>query len=167
MSNTIYEFSAEQYSTEKGENISVPLKDFENKVLLIVNTASACGFTPQYQGLQNLYEKHQAQGLEVLAFPCNQFKQQEQGSDSEIKEFCDLKFNIKFPLFNKVEVNGDNSHPLYQFLKTQAPGVLGSKSIKWNFTKFLINKQGKVIKRYAPTTKPEAIESDIEKLLNN
>jgi len=158
---TIYPFSA---LNNKNENIE--LKDYQGKVLLIVNTASACGFTPQYEGLQLLYAEHQAQGLEVLAFPCNQFKQQEKGNNEEIQEFCDLRFNIKFPLFDKVDVNGDNAHPLFTFLKYQAPGILGSKSIKWNFTKFLINKQGLVVKRYAPTTKPENIKADIEKLLN-
>ncbi len=160
MNNTIYQFEA---ITNRGDTVS--LANYQNKVMLIVNTASACGFTPQYEGLQKLYTKHQEQGLEILAFPCNQFKQQEKGTDDEIKSFCDLQFNIKFPLFSKVDVNGDNSHPLYQFLKTQAPGVLGSKAIKWNFTKFLINRQGEVVKRYAPTTKPAAIEADIEKLL--
>ena len=160
MNNTIYQFEA---ITNRGDTVS--LANYQNKVMLIVNTASACGFTPQYEGLQKLYTKHQEQGLEILAFPCNQFKQQEKGTDEEIKSFCDLQFNIKFPLFSKVDVNGDNSHPLYQFLKIQAPGVLGSKAIKWNFTKFLINRQGEVVKRYAPTTKPAAIEADIEKLL--
>jgi len=160
MTNNIYQFSAKDTLGE-----TVELTRYKNKVVLVVNTASDCGFTPQYKGLQNLYQKHQAQGLEVLAFPCNQFKQQENGSDAEIKQFCDLRFNIKFPLFSKIDVNGDNTHPLYDFLKTQAPGILGSKGIKWNFTKFLINKEGEVVKRYAPTTKPEAIEADIEKLL--
>ena len=160
MNNDIYQFSAKDSAGE-----SIELANYKDKVMLIVNTASDCGFTPQYKGLQDLYQKHQPQGLEVLAFPCNQFKQQEKGSDAEIKEFCDLRFNIKFPLFSKIEVNGDNTHPLFDFLKSQATGLLGSKSIKWNFTKFLVNKEGKVIKRYAPTTTPEAIESDIKKLL--
>lgn len=160
MSNNIYQFSAKNNIGE-----SVELASYEGKVMLIVNTASDCGFTPQYQGLQNLYQQHQTQGLEILAFPCNQFKQQENGSDEEIKQFCDLRFNIKFPLFSKVDVNGDNAHPLFTYLKTQAPGILGSKGIKWNFTKFLINREGMVIKRYAPSTKPEAIEADINKLL--
>lgn len=160
MTTNIYQFSAKNTAGE-----TVELADYENKVMLIVNTASGCGFTPQYKGLQELYQNHQAQGFEVLAFPCNQFKQQEKGSDEEIKQFCDLRFNIKFPLFSKIDVNGDNTHPLFNFLKTQAPGILGSKGIKWNFTKFLVNKEGKVIKRYAPSTKPEAIEADIEKLL--
>ncbi|WDD96784.1 glutathione peroxidase [Thalassomonas actiniarum] len=160
MSQNIYDFSAEDY---KGD--PVELKDYQGKVMLIVNTASACGFTPQYKGLQELYAKHKEQGFEVLAFPCNQFREQEKGDNAEIKQFCDLQFNIKFPLFGKIEVNGDNAHPLFNFLKEQAPGILGSKGIKWNFTKFLVNKEGKVIKRYAPATKPQAIEADIEKLL--
>jgi len=159
MSN-IYQFSAKNINNE-----NIELKQFSDKVLLIVNTASDCGFTPQYEGLQTLHTQLGPQGFEVLAFPCNQFKQQESGSNKEIQEFCDLRFNIKFPLFDKIEVNGDNAHPLFSYLKTQAPGILGSKSIKWNFTKFLINRQGQVIKRYAPTTKPEDITTDIEKLL--
>ncbi|MEH6384075.1 MAG: glutathione peroxidase [Colwellia sp.] len=160
MSDAIYQFNALNNKKE-----IVELKDYQNKVMLIVNTASACGFTPQYEGLQSLYSEYQTQGLEVLAFPCNQFKQQEKGSNEEIKQFCDLTFNIKFPLFDKIDVNGDSTHPLFTFLKAQAPGILGSKSIKWNFTKFLVNRQGQVIKRYAPTTKPESIKADIEKLL--
>lgn len=160
MTNTVYQFSA-----NNNKNESVDLNDYQGKVMLIVNTASACGFTPQYKGLQDLYANHQEQGLEVLAFPCNQFKQQEKGSNEEIQQFCDLQFNIKFPLFDKVDVNGDNAHPLFTFLKEQAPGLLGSKGIKWNFTKFLVNRKGEVVKRYAPTTKPEDIESDIVTLL--
>jgi glutathione peroxidase len=161
MSDSIYQFNAEN---NKGE--TVELKDYQDKVMLIVNTASACGFTPQYKGLQSLYGDYHTQGLEVLAFPCNQFKQQEKGNNEEIQQFCDLTFNIKFPLFDKIDVNGDNAHPLFTFLKTQAPGILGSKSIKWNFTKFLVNKQGQVIKRFAPSTKPENIKADIEALLS-
>ena len=160
MSNTIYQFSA-----HNNKNENVELKDYQGKVMLIVNTASACGFTPQYQGLQTLFADHQAEGLEVLAFPCNQFKQQDKGNNEEIKQFCDLRFNIKFPLFDKVDVNGDNAHPLFTFLKEQAPGLMGSKGIKWNFTKFLVNRQGEVVRRYAPTTKPANIEADIKKLL--
>jgi len=160
MTNTVYQFSA-----YNNKNETVELNNYQGKVLLIVNTASACGFTPQYKGLQTLYADHQAQGLEVLAFPCNQFKQQEQGTNEEIQQFCDLQFNIKFTLFDKIDVNGDNAHPLFTFLKAQAPGLLGSKGIKWNFTKFLVNRKGEVIKRYAPTTKPEDIESDIKDLL--
>ncbi|NQZ20435.1 MAG: glutathione peroxidase [Colwellia sp.] len=161
VAETVYPFSA---LNNKNENIE--LKDYQGKVMLIVNTASACGFTPQYEGLQSLYAEHQAQGLEVLAFPCNQFKQQEKGNNEEIQQFCDLTFNIKFPLFDKIDVNGDHTHPLFTFLKSQARGILGTKSIKWNFTKFLVNKQGQVVKRYAPSTKPESIKADIEKLLN-
>jgi len=160
MSSNIYSFSV-----KNNKNETIALSDFNNKVMLIVNTASDCGFTPQYKGLQDLYQKHQSEGLEILAFPCNQFKQQEKGSNEEIQQFCDLRFNIKFPLFDKVDVNGDNTHPLFDFLKTQAPGILGSKGIKWNFTKFLVNRNGNVIKRYAPSTKPSAIEADIQKLL--
>ncbi len=160
MSNTIYQFSAEDF---KGEQVN--LSKYEGKVLLIVNTASACGLTPQYKGLQEMYDKYQDKGVEILAFPCNQFKQQEKGSNEEIKAFCDLQFNIKFPLFSKVDVNGNNAHPLYKFLTKQAPGIFGSEKIKWNFTKFLINKNGEVVSRYAPITKPEAIEKDIENLL--
>lgn len=160
MTNTVYQFSA-----NNNKNETIALNNYQGKVMLIVNTASACGFTPQYKGLQTLYTDHQAQGLEVLAFPCNQFKQQEKGSNEEIQQFCDLQFNIKFPLFDKIDVNGDNAHPLFTFLKAQAPGLLGSKGIKWNFTKFLVNRQGEVVKRYAPTTKPEDIEPDIKALL--
>jgi len=160
MTNTIYQFSA---NNNAGEDVE--LAHYKNKVVLIVNTASDCGFTPQYEGLQDLYQKHQKQGLEILAFPCNQFKQQEEGDDEAIKQFCDLRFNIKFPLFSKINVNGENAHPLFTFLKSEAPGLLGSKGIKWNFTKFLVNREGKVIKRYASTTKPEAIEADIKKIL--
>ena len=152
-------------TVENNKNEQVSLSNYQDKVMLIVNTASACGFTPQYKGLQDLYDKHQAQGLEILAFPCNQFKQQEKGNNEEIQKFCDLRFNIKFPLFNKIDVNGENTHPLFALLKEQAPGILGTQKIKWNFTKFLVNKDGKIIKRYAPSTKPSAIEADIEKLL--
>lgn len=160
MTKSIYEFSAQNNQDE-----NVEFSVYQNKLMLIVNTASDCGFTPQYEGLQTLYAKYQEKGLEVLAFPCNQFKQQESGSNEEIRSFCDLRFNISFPLFSKVEVNGDNAHPLFKFLKNEAPGILGSKSIKWNFTKFLVNKEGHVVKRYAPTTKPEDIEKDIQNTL--
>lgn len=160
MPKSIYGLSA---NNNKQQDIA--FSDYQGKVLLIVNTASACGFTPQYKGLQNLYEKYQQHGLEVLAFPCNQFRGQEKGDDNEIKNFCDLNFNIQFPLFSKVDVNGDDTHPIFRFLKKQAPGILGSQSIKWNFTKFLVTREGKVLKRYAPTTKPAAIEADIQKLL--
>lgn len=157
---TVYDFSAKNI---KGED--VPLSNYAGKVLLIVNTASKCGFTPQYKGLQSLYSDLQGQGLEVLGFPCNQFGAQEKGSNDEIAGFCDLNFGVNFPLFSKIEVNGDGTHPLYTYLKEAAPGVLGSQKIKWNFTKFLVNKEGEVVKRYAPTTKPEDIAADIQALL--
>lgn len=159
--STIYEYSA---VLNNGQEVS--LEQYQGKVLLIVNTASACGFTPQYEGLQKLYEEYKEQGLEILAFPCNQFKSQEKGSDEDIKQFCDLNFNISFPLFKKIEVNGDDAHPLYQYLKSEAPGLLGSKAIKWNFTKFLVGKDGKVITRFATATKPEALEEPIKEALN-
>ncbi|KGJ99654.1 glutathione peroxidase [Thalassotalea sp. ND16A] len=158
--NNIYDFTV---TNNIGE--SVPLLNYQNKVLLIVNTASACGFTPQYAGLEQLYQQYKEQGLAVLAFPCNQFGEQEQGNAEQIKGFCDLNFNISFDLFNKIDVNGENADPLYDYLTEQAKGILGSKRIKWNFTKFLINRQGKVVKRYATLTKPEKISADIEELL--
>jgi len=141
------------------------LNDYQGKVLLIVNTASKCGFTPQYTGLESLHQTYGERGFSVLAFPCNQFGGQEPGSEEEIQSFCDLNYQTSFPLFSKIEVNGAGSHPLYAHLKEQAPGVLGSQRIKWNFTKFLVNQQGEVVKRYAPSTKPEAIASDIDALL--
>ncbi|RDX36332.1 glutathione peroxidase [Kangiella sp. HD9-110m-PIT-SAG07] len=157
---TIYDYSA---VLNNGQEVS--LKDYEGKVLLIVNTASACGFTPQYEGLEKLYQEFSGQGLEILAFPCNQFGKQESGSDDEIKDFCDLNFNISFPLFQKIDVNGDSAHPVYQHLKQEASGFLGSQKIKWNFTKFLVDKNGKVIDRYGSVTKPETLKDDIRKLL--
>ncbi|ABI59251.1 MULTISPECIES: glutathione peroxidase [Nitrosomonas] len=141
------------------------LSDYKGKVLLIVNTASKCGFTPQYQSLEALYRRYKDQGLVVLAFPCNQFGRQEPGNEREIQEFCSSGYNISFPLFAKIEVNGTNTHPLYQYLKNEKPGVLGSKGIKWNFTKFLVDRTGKVVKRYAPVDKPESLVGDIEQLL--
>jgi len=161
MHTRIYQFTADDYRGEK-----VELSKYIGKVVLIVNTASECGFTPQYEGLQALYDTYKEQGLEILAFPCNQFKQQEKGSNSDIKSFCDLQFNITFDLFSKIKVNGANAHPLFDFLKEQAPGVLGTKSIKWNFTKFLVNKEGQVVKRFATITKPNKIEQDIKYLLD-
>ncbi len=140
------------------------LADYKGKVLLIVNTASKCGFTPQYEGLQSLYEKYKDRGLEVLGFPCDQFGHQEPGSDDEIKSFCEVNYGVDFPLFCKIEVNGDAAHPLYKFLKSEKGGLLGD-SIKWNFTKFLVDKKGTVVERFAPTTAPASIESQIEKLL--
>lgn len=140
------------------------LADYSGKAVLVVNTASKCGFTPQYKGLEALWQQYKDQGLVILGFPCNQFGQQEPGDDAEISEFCELNFGVTFPLFKKVEVNGNNAHPLFVELKKRAPGVLGSEAIKWNFTKFLIGPDGKV-ERYAPATKPSALKADIEKLL--
>jgi glutathione peroxidase len=143
----------------------VDLAQYRGKVLLIVNTASKCGFTPQYQGLETVYRELHGRGLEVLGFPCNQFGSQEPGSEEEIGAFCEKNYGVSFPMFAKVDVNGDAAHPLWKHLKGEAPGVLGTEGIKWNFTKFLIGRDGKVAKRYAPTTKPEEIAGDIEKLL--
>ncbi len=140
------------------------LSEYEGKVALIVNTASKCGFTNQYEGLESLYKDYKDQGLVVLGFPCNQFGEQEKGADSEIASFCQKNYGVSFPVFSKIDVNGDNAAPIYQDLKALAPGLLGSKKIKWNFTKFLVNKQGKAV-RYASTTKPEALKADIEKAL--
>jgi glutathione peroxidase len=140
------------------------LSAYKGNVLLIVNTASKCGFTPQYEGLQELYGKYHDKGFEILAFPCDQFGHQEPGADTEIKSFCDINYGVKFPLFAKIEVNGDNAHPLYKFLKSEKGGLIGD-SIKWNFTKFLVDKLGNVVERYAPTTPPERIGPDVEKLL--
>lgn len=161
MTSTFYSLD---YVTNSGE--TVPFKQYEGKVVLIVNTASKCGFTPQYDGLEALYKKHKENGLEVIGFPCDQFGHQEPGSDSDIAEFCEMRFNLSFPLSKKIEVNGDSAAPIYKLLKDAVPGILGSKRIKWNFTKFLINKKGDVIKRYSPTTKPEQIEADITAALN-
>ncbi len=157
---TVTDFSA-VLATGEAQDLS----DYQGKVLLIVNTASKCGFTPQYTGLEALHQTYGERGFSVLAFPCNQFGGQEPGSEEEIQSFCDLNYQTSFPLFSKIEVNGAASHPLYAHLKKKAPGVLGSKRIKWNFTKFLVNQQGEVVQRYAPSTKPEAIASDIEALL--
>lgn len=158
--STIYDYSA---VLNNGQEVS--LSDYQGKVLLIVNTASACGFTPQYEGLEKLYKEFSGQGLEILAFPCNQFGKQESGSDDEIKDFCDLNFNISFPLFQKVDVNGDSAHPLYQHLKKEASGILGSQKIKWNFTKFLVDKDGNVVDRFGSITKPETLKDTIRTLL--
>ena len=158
--STVMDFSA---TLSNGNEVA--LEDYAGKVLLIVNTASKCGFTPQYTGLESLQKTYSANGFSVLAFPCNQFGGQEPGTEQEIESFCDLNYQTSFPLFRKIEVNGASSHPLFTHLKSEAPGVLGSKRIKWNFTKFLVNQQGQVVKRYAPSTKPEAIAEDIEALL--
>ena len=155
----LYDFSAK---LNNGQDQS--LASYQGKVLLIVNTASKCGFTPQYKGLQELYARYHDRGLEVLGFPCDQFGHQEPGNDDEIKSFCELNYGVNFPLFSKIEVNGENAHPLYKFLKEEKGGLLGD-AIKWNFTKFLVDKQGSVIERFAPTTTPEKISSGIEREL--
>lgn len=158
--STVYDFSAKSIDGEE-----TPLSRFKGKVLLIVNVASRCGFTPQYAGLEKLYEKYKKHGFEVLAFPCNQFGGQEPGTESEIKAFCETNYGVKFPLFAKIEVNGENAHPLYKFLTKEKPGILGTEAIKWNFTKFLIDRKGNPVKRYAPNVSPEDIAPDIEKHL--
>jgi len=160
MQKSIYSFTV---SDIRGDQRS--LEDYRGKVLLIVNTASKCGFTPQYEGLEAIYRRYKDQGFEVLAFPCNQFANQEPGTEAEIASFCETNYQVSFPLFAKVEVNGKDAHPLYQYLKEQAPGVLGSEAIKWNFTKFLVDREGRTVKRFAPNDKPESISSDIESLL--
>ncbi len=157
---TIADFDA---TLPNGEKVS--LADKAGKVLLVVNTASKCGFTPQYDGLEALWQKYKDQGFEVVAFPCNQFGAQEPGSADEIESFCKVNFGVSFPLMGKIEVNGPGEDPLYTWLKSQAPGMMGTKSVKWNFTKFLIGRDGKVVRRYAPTDKPEGLAKDIEKLL--
>ena len=150
---------------QTGEGKKGTLDEFKGKVLLIVNTASKCGFTPQYQGLESLYRKYKDKGLVVLGFPCNQFGQQEPGSDSEIQEFCTLNYGVSFPVYAKVEVNGADAHPLFSHLKKEAPGILGTEGVKWNFTKFLVGRDGAVVHRYAPKDKPETLVADIEALL--
>ena len=142
-----------------------PLRDFAGKTLLIVNVASRCGLTPQYQGLEALYRKLKDRGLLVLGFPCDQFANQEPGTEEQIASFCSLNYDVTFPLFAKIEVNGANTHPLYQHLKSAAPGLFGSESIKWNFTKFLVDAQGKVVKRFGPREEPDAIAVDVERAL--
>ncbi|ALC81352.1 MULTISPECIES: glutathione peroxidase [Bacillus] len=144
----------------------IKMEHYRGKVLLIVNTASKCGFTPQYKELQELYENYREEGLEILGFPCNQFMSQEPGSEEEIQEFCSLNYGVTFPLFKKIDVNGEKAHPLYKKLANDAKGVLGSKAIKWNFTKFLVDKQGETVKRYSPNTKPKELEKEIEALLS-
>jgi glutathione peroxidase len=156
---SIYDFSA---TLNNGSDQS--LAAYKGKVMLIVNTASQCGFTPQYKGLQELYAEYRDRGLEVLGFPCDQFGHQEPGNDDEIKSFCEVNYGVNFPLFSKIEVNGDNAHPLYKFLKNEKGGMLGD-NIKWNFTKFLVDKRGNVMERFAPTTTPEKIAADIEREL--
>lgn len=157
MSESVYDFSAETIAGEEKA-----LSDYQGKVLLVVNTASKCGFTPQFGGLETLYEKYKDQGLEVLGFPCNQFKSQDPGTDGEIAEFCQLNYGVTFPMFSKIDVNGDNAHPLYKFLKSEMPGILGSEGIKWNFTKFLIGKDGLPVQRFSPQTRPDALEQFVQ-----
>lgn len=157
---SVYDFEALQINGK-----SVPLSKFKGKAMLIVNTASACGFTPQFAGLEALHKQYGKKGLVVLGFPCNQFGAQDAGSNSEIAEFCQLNYGVSFPMMAKIDVNGANAHPLYHWLSKEAPGLLGSKSIKWNFTKFLVAKDGRVIKRYAPTDEPASLSEDIEAAL--
>jgi glutathione peroxidase len=156
---TISDFSARAINGSE-----LPLSTYAGKVVLVVNTASKCGFTPQYEGLEELYEKYEPQGLVVLGFPCDQFGHQEPGDESAIDEFCKLNFGVTFPLFSKIEVNGDEAHPLYQWLRKEKSGILGD-AIKWNFTKFLVGRDGAVIQRYAPTTTPDKMAGDIERAL--
>lgn len=158
--DSIYDTSVQ---SPNGESIS--MEQFRGKVLLIVNVASRCGFTPQYQGLQALYAKYKDRGFEVLGFPCNQFGFQEPGSDAEIGQFCTLNYGVTFPVFSKIQVNGSEAIPLYQRLKKEAPGLLGTEAIKWNFTKFLVDRDGKVVRRFAPNDSPASLEQHIEKLL--
>lgn len=157
---SVYDFKAKSLDGKP-----VDLKRYRGKVLLIVNTASNCGFTPQYKGLEEVYQQFKDKGVEVLGFPCNQFGAQEPGTADEIGAFCEKNYGVTFPLFEKIDVNGDDAHPLYKYLKSAAPGLLGSEMIKWNFTKFLLKKDGTVYKRYAPQTAPKELMKDIEKLL--
>ncbi len=154
-----------EYTVDDIGGKPVRLTQYDGDVLLIVNVASACGFTPQYKGLEALQQKFHARGFAVLGFPCNQFGAQEPGTEAEIAQFCDLNYHVTFPMFAKVDVNGDGAAPLYKFLKSEKPGILGSEAIKWNFTKFLVDRKGAVIKRYAPNDTPESIAPDIEKAL--
>ncbi len=144
---------------------TIKMSEYKNKVLLIVNVASFCGFTPQYEGLEELYKKYKNKDFVVLGFPCNQFMNQEPEDEKQIKQFCSLTYDVTFPMFSKIEVNGENTHALYKFLKEQVSGVLGTEGIKWNFTKFLVNKEGKVIERFSPSTTPKSLEKQIENLL--
>jgi glutathione peroxidase len=158
--STVYDFSATDV-----QGVDRKLSEYQGQALLIVNVASKCGFTPQYTGLEELYKRYKDRGFTILAFPCNQFGHQEPGDESEIQNFCSTKYDVSFPLFSKIDVNGEKTHPLYRHLKESAPGVLGTQAIKWNFTKFLVDRSGKVVKRFAPIQKPEALEQDIVKAL--
>ncbi len=154
-----------EFKVKKADGSEISMRDFQGKVLLIVNVASECGFTKQYDGLEKLHEKFAEKGLQVIGFPCNQFGGQEPGTDEQIQQFCKSHFGVAFPVMAKIDVNGDTAHPLYQYLKKEAKGILGTEAIKWNFTKFLISKDGKVVDRFAPTDSPESLEKDILKLL--
>jgi glutathione peroxidase len=156
-----YDFSALSI-----DGVDLPLSQYRGHPLLIVNVASKCGYTPQYTGLEALHKKYHERGLEVLGFPCDQFGHQEAGTEAEIKEFCSLSYGVDFPMFAKIKVNGPDAHPLYEYLKNALPGILGTEAIKWNFTKFLVGKDGRPIKRYAPADKPESLEPDIEAALH-
>ena len=158
---TIYDFEAKTI-----EGVDVPLSNYTDKVLLLVNTASQCGFTPQFRGLETLHKNLSPKGLVILGFPCNQFGNQDPGSNDEIQNFCQSNYGVSFQMMGKIEVNGSNAHPLFVWLKKQAPGILGSEGIKWNFTKFLVNRNGQVTKRYAPQDSPESITKEIEKLVS-
>jgi glutathione peroxidase len=157
--------SAYDFEAQTLDGKPAPLGDYRGKVLLIVNTASKCGFTPQYEGLEALYRKHKDQGFAVLGFPCNQFGSQEPGDAAEIANFCSLTYDVSFPMMSKIDVNGPKAHPLYAYLKHEQKGILGSEGIKWNFTKFLIDREGRVVRRFAPTDKPESLEAAVEALL--
>ena len=154
-----------EYSVKDKDDSEIKMGDYRGKTLLIVNTASKCGFTPQYDGLNELQKKYADQGFSVLAFPCNQFGKQEPGSNSEIQDFCSLNFDVSFPVLAKIDVNGENEEPLFGHLKSEKPGIMGSKGIKWNFTKFLVNKNGEVLKRFSSKTTPSEIEKEIESIL--
>jgi glutathione peroxidase len=156
---TFYELEAENLHGK-----TVPMEEYKGKTVIVVNTASKCGLTPQYEGLEELYQKYRDQGLVILGFPCNQFANQEPGTSEDIQEFCQVNYGVSFPMFAKIDVNGKDTHPVFKYLKSQLGGLLGSK-IKWNFTKFVIDKNGKPVKRFAPTTKPEKMEATIQKLL--
>lgn len=158
--STVYDFAPRGMNGEEQS-----LDPYRGQVLLIVNTASKCGFTPQFEGLESLYETYHDLGLTILGFPCNQFGKQDPGSNEEIQEFCQRNYGVSFPMFGKLEVNGDDADPLFRHLKKEAPGALGTEAIKWNFTKFLVDREGSVVKRYASATKPEQIAADIEALL--
>jgi glutathione peroxidase len=157
---TLYDFAAPLLNGKTKK-----LSDFQGKAVVVVNTASKCGLTPQYEGLEKLYKAHRAEGLEIIGFPCNQFGEQEPGSATDIEEFCSINYGVSFTMFDKIDVNGDDTHPLFKWLKAEAPGLLGSEAIKWNFTKFLVSKDGSSVERFASTTEPAAMESAIKKAL--